>query len=309
MEPVISVENLSKKYQTKIAVDSVSFEVFKQEIFCIVGPNGAGKTTTLECLEGLIQPDHGKIKILDIDPLHEAKKLYLKIGIQLQSAALPPRLKVIEIVDFFSALYPKSKDKKYLLETFSLADKKDQYYVTLSGGEKQRLFIILALIHDPEIVFLDEISTGLDPQARTLIWEEIRKIREQGKTVVFSTHYMEEAEALSDRVMIIDEGKIVALDRVENLLKNENLYQSATITFYQDYDLNFLHQLKAGQKYSYSGQTLKITGKGETFLYDLILLLSANGIKIKSITAQTASLNDLFLLLTNKEFKNQDLLK
>ena len=217
--PVIQVSGVRKTYGSTVAVDEVSFEVNEGEIFGLIGPNGAGKTTTMECIEGLRTPDRGVISVLGLDPFRQVYKLQDRIGVQLQQAQLQKRIKVWEAVDLWASLYKKKPaDAERLLEQLGLAEKRNAWFMTLSGGQKQRLFIALALINDPEVVFLDELTTGLDPQARRAIWELVRGIRKQGKTVFLTTHLMEEAERLCDRVAIMDHGRIIALDSPEQLI-------------------------------------------------------------------------------------------
>ncbi len=207
MTNVIEVKNLRKVYGQTTAVDDISFTVQQGEIFGIVGPNGAGKTTTIESIVGLRKPDAGSISVLGMDPQTESQALGNRIGTQLQQAALPDRMKVWEALDLYASFYKQTVPWEPLLEQWGLADKRDTQFGNLSGGQKQRLFISLALLNDPEIVFLDELTTGLDPQARRATWDLVRAIREQGKTVVLITHYMDEIEALADRVAIIDHGR------------------------------------------------------------------------------------------------------
>src|ERR1700682_1231312 len=209
MRPVIQVSKVRKTYGSTVAVDEVSFDVFDGEIFGLIGPNGAGKTTTMECIEGLRTPDRGGISVLGLDPFNDVYKLQERIGVQLQQAQLQKRIKVWEAVDLWASLYQKKAiDGEHLLEQLGLSDKRNAWFMNLSGGQKQRLFIALALINDPEVVFLDELTTGLDPQARRAIWDLVRGIRQRGKTVLLTTHLMEEAERLCDRVAIIDQGRI-----------------------------------------------------------------------------------------------------
>src|ERR1700719_4150985 len=210
MPPVIQVSGVRKTYGSTVAVDEVSFEVNDGEIFGLIGPNGAGKTTTMECIEGLRRPDHGVISVLGLSPIHDVYKLQDRIGVQLQQAQLQKRIKVWEAVDLWASLYrKKAVDGERLLAQLGLTDKRDAWFMYLSGGQQQRLFIALALINDPEVVFLDELTTGLDPQSRRAIWELVRGIRDRGKTVFMTTHLMEEAERLCDRVAVIEHGKII----------------------------------------------------------------------------------------------------
>src|SRR5882724_4267027 len=219
MRPVIQVSGVRKTYGPTVAVDEVSFEVNDGEIFGLIGPNGAGKTTTMECIEGLRTPDRGSIAVLGLDPFRQVYKLQQRIGVQLQQAQLQKRIKVWEAVHLWAGLYrrqPAEGDR--LLEQLGLADKRHAWFMTLSGGQKQRLFIALALVNDPDVVFLDELTTGLDPQSRRTIWDLVRGIRARGKTVFLTTHLMEEAERLCDRVAIIDHGRIVDIDTPARLV-------------------------------------------------------------------------------------------
>src|SRR3984885_9128192 len=219
MLPVIQVSKVRKTYGSTVAVDEVSFEVNHGEIFGLIGPNGAGKTTTMECIEGLRTPDRGAISVLGLDPFRDVYKLQDRIGVQLQEAQLQKRIKVWEAVDLWASLYQrKTIDGERLLEQLGLAEKRDSWFMNLSGGQKQRLFIALALINDPEVVFLDELTTGLDPQARRAIWDLVRSIRERGKTVLLTTNLMEEAERLCDRVAIIENGRTIDVDSPEGLV-------------------------------------------------------------------------------------------
>src|SRR4051812_41972901 len=217
-QPVVQVSAVRKTYGRTVAVDDVSFDVHQGEIFGLIGPNGAGKTTTMECVEGLRVPDRGSISVLGLDPARQVYPLQERIGIQLQEAQLQKRIKVREAVGLWATLYRKPVDGDRLLEQLGLGEKRDAWFMTLSGGQKQRLFIALALINDPELVFLDELTTGLDPQARRTIWELVRGIRHRGKTVFLTTHLMEEAERLCDRVAIIDRGRIVDMDTPARLV-------------------------------------------------------------------------------------------
>src|SRR5580693_307196 len=218
--PVIQVSGIRKTYGATVAVSDVSFEVSEGEIFGLIGPNGAGKTTTMECVEGVRRPDRGAISILGLDPFRDVYELQNRIGVQLQQAQLQKRIRVWEAVDLWAALYQrKTSDGERLLEQLGLIEKRNAWFMTLSGGQKQRLFIALALINDPEVLFLDELTTGLDPQSRRAIWDLVRGIRDRGKTVFLTTHLMEEAERLCDRVAIIEYGKIIDIGSPEELVR------------------------------------------------------------------------------------------
>src|SRR2546426_3525043 len=229
-DPVVHVEGIRKTYGRTVAVDEASFEVYEGEIFGLIGPNGAGKTTTMECVEGLRTPDRGLISVLGLDPRRDVYALQERIGVQLQEAQLQKRIKVREAVDLWSSLYRKPVDGDRLIEQLGLGDKRNAWFMSLSGGQKQRLFIALALINDPELVFLDELTTGLDPQARRAIWDLVRGIRRRGKTVLLTTHLMEEAERLCDRVAIIDHGRIVDMDTPEGLIRRHCPERTVVLT-------------------------------------------------------------------------------
>ncbi len=209
---VIEVTNLVKRYGNQTAVDGVSFSVEQGEIFAILGPNGAGKTTTVESISGLRTPDSGTISVLGLDPRHDRDELRRVVGVQLQESELPDQIKVWEAIDLYASFYAEPRDGEQLLTDLGLADKRSSKFGKLSGGQKQRLSVALALIGNPKIAILDELTTGLDPQARRDTWQLIEDVRDSGVTVILVTHFMEEAERLADRIAVIDEGRLVALD-------------------------------------------------------------------------------------------------
>ncbi|OGY21629.1 MAG: ABC transporter ATP-binding protein [Candidatus Woykebacteria bacterium GWB1_45_5] len=219
---VIKVENLAKTYEDTVAVDNISFEVGEGEIFGLLGPNGAGKTTTLEIIETLRQPSSGKIEVDGLDIVHHSWEIKSRIGVQLQEAGFYPDLTLVELLKMFGGLYQVRVNPIAVLRRFSLEEKKKSFWQKLSGGQKQRFSIATTLIHDPKIIFLDEPTTGLDPQARVNLWDEIRKMHKEGRTIVLTTHYMQEAEELCDRVAVMDQGKIIKIgtphDLIEELL-------------------------------------------------------------------------------------------
>lgn len=232
MTTAISCEGVTKHYGELRAVDEVSFEVCEGEIFGMIGPNGAGKTTLMECIEGLRTRDSGTVEVLGMDPERQTREVRERTGVQLQSSALLQCTKVGEALDLFATFYEKSADWRPLLARLGLENKADSYVEKLSGGQRQRVFIALALINDPKLVFLDELTTGLDPQARLAIWDVIRDIRDGGTTVFLTTHFMDEAENLCDRVAIFDHGRIVALDTVPGLIAS--LDAESTLSFTVD---------------------------------------------------------------------------
>ncbi|MEZ5016587.1 MAG: ABC transporter ATP-binding protein [Flavipsychrobacter sp.] len=219
-EVIIKVEQLVKKYDDFVAVNGLSFDVYKGEIFGLLGPNGAGKTTTLEIIETLRKKTSGKVTVDGKDLDANANDIKKIIGVQLQAAGYYPNLNLVQIIELFAGLYNKEVDPLALLDTVDLREKAKNKYKQLSGGQKQRFSIATTLINEPKIIFLDEPTTGLDPQARRNLWELIKKVRERGATVVVTTHYMDEAEELCDRVAIVDAGKIIKLDTPDNLIDN-----------------------------------------------------------------------------------------
>jgi len=299
----IEVKDLHKFYGPVRAVDGISFTVEEGEIFGMVGPNGAGKTTTIECIEGLRRPDRGTIRVLGLDPQREGYELRRRIGIQLQEAALPPRLKVWEAIDLFSSFYPRRVDGGALLEQLGLADKRKASFEELSGGQKQRLFIALALINDPELVFLDELTTGLDPQARRAMWDLIRGIRERGKTIFLTTHYMEEAERLCDRVAIIDRGKIVALDTPENLIRSLGAEQRVVFTADGVWDDAPLRQVPGVTRVEHIGERIIVYGRGEGLVGGVVSALERIGVRFRDLRTEQPTLEDVFLALTGREMR------
>ncbi|OQA11656.1 MAG: putative ABC transporter ATP-binding protein YbhF [Bacteroidetes bacterium ADurb.Bin397] len=217
---VIKVENLTKKYQQLTAVNGISFEVYEGEVFGLLGPNGAGKTTTLEIMETLREQTSGKVLIHGLDTTTHSNEIKQLIGVQLQAANYYPSLTLLELVDLFAGLYNQQPNPEELLKMVALEEKAKAKYKELSGGQKQRFSIATTLINKPKVIFLDEPTTGLDPQARRNLWELIKNIRNEGTTVVITTHYMDEAENLCDRVAIMERGKIIALDSPDNLIDN-----------------------------------------------------------------------------------------
>ena len=217
-DPVIRVRELRKTYGSLVAVDGVSFDVRPGEVFGLLGPNGAGKTTTVEVLEGLRQPDSGEVTVLGIDAIRHADDLRARIGVSLQTAALYPKLTVAEVLDLFRAFYGHGRATSDLIELMDLAEKRATRTQGLSGGQRQRLSVALALVNDPELVFLDEPTTGMDPAARRALWDVVLGLKSEGRSVLLTTHYMEEAEVLCDRIAIMDHGHILESGTVEELV-------------------------------------------------------------------------------------------
>ena len=299
MRPVIQVLKVRKAYGQTVAVDEVSFEVDDGEIFGLIGPNGAGKTTTMECIEGLRRPDQGTISVLDLNPIRDVYKLQNRIGVQLQQAQLQKRIKVWEAVDLWASLYQrKGTDGEHLLAQLGLSDKRDAWFMNLSGGQKQRLFIALALINDPEVVFLDELTTGLDPQSRRAIWELVRGIRERGKTVFLTTHLMEEAERLCDRVAIIEHGRIIDIDRPESLINRHCPERTVVLATQNPVAGERFRAIPGVEAVVCSGSQFTIRGRGDDLVTEVIHCLSENQIRVTDFRTVLPNLEDVFIKLT-----------
>ena len=303
-QPVIHVSGIRKTYGTTVAVEGVSFDVGRGEIFGLIGPNGAGKTTTMECVEGLRIPDTGQIAVLGLDPFRDAVRLQRRIGVQLQEAQLQKRVTVREAVRLWAALYPAAVDGDRLLDQLGLTDKRDAWFMTLSGGQKQRLFIALALINDPEVVFLDELTTGLDPQARRAIWELVRGIRDRGKTVFLTTHLMEEAERLCDRVAIIEHGRIIDVDTPTGLVRRHCPERTVLVATDDARAEARFTELSEVEAVSRRQGRLALRGRGEGLVTAVIHCLSENGIRVTDFQTEIPTLEDVFLKLTGRSIRD-----
>ncbi|MBN1693405.1 MAG: ABC transporter ATP-binding protein [Dehalococcoidales bacterium] len=298
MTSIISVQNLRKTYGKIIAVADISFEVAQGEIFGFLGPNGAGKTTTVECLQALRDPDSGKISVIGLDPLRQAQELRRRIGSQLQESALPDRIKVWEALDLFASVTDKISDWHPLLEQWGLAEKRKSSFAALSGGQKQRLFIALSLVNNPEVVFLDEMTTGLDPAARRVAWDLIRAVRDRGTTVVLVTHFMDEAENLCDRVAIVDKGKIVASDSPQGLIAS--YATGVRVLFSTDKpDLAFLEKVSGVKNVTRRGDRVEVEGSGP-LLALVAAALVEHDIVPPDLRVEQPSLEDVFLKVTGR---------
>ncbi|MFB3883281.1 MAG: ATP-binding cassette domain-containing protein [Armatimonadota bacterium] len=298
--PVVEVAELRKSYGSVLAVDGISFRVKQGEIFGMVGPNGAGKTTTIECIEGLRQPDGGTIRVLGRDPRRDAAALRPVTGAQLQESALQDRIRVWEALDLFASFYPSAGRLDHLLDRLGLAEARNTSFAKLSGGQKQRLFVALALVNDPELVFLDELTTGLDPQARRGVWELIAEMRNRGKTVFLTTHFMEEAERLCDRVAILDHGRIVALDAPAELVRGLGAESSIVFTADPAFDPEGLRRLPAVTRVEVIGDRVIASGREETLVVEVVNALSAAGCRIRDLRTEQPTLEDVFLSLTGR---------
>jgi ABC-2 type transport system ATP-binding protein len=303
-QPVVRVSGIRKTYGGTVAVDEVSFDVQQGEIFGLIGPNGAGKTTTMECVEGLRKPDRGAISVLGLNPARDVYALQERIGVQLQQAQLQKRIKVREAVDFWAALYRKPVDGDRLIDQLGLSDKRNAWFMTLSGGQKQRLFIALALINDPELVFLDELTTGLDPQARRAIWELVRGIRQRGKTVFLTTHLMEEAERLCDRVGIIDHGRIVDIGTPAELVRRHCPERTVIVATDDPSAVERFRTIPRVESVTNHGTNLTIRGKGEDLVTQVIQCLAEHRVRVSDFRTEYPTLEDVFLRLTGHKIRD-----
>jgi len=295
---VIEVSSLRKSYGGSLAVDDVSLAVVEGEIFGLIGPNGAGKTTTMECVEGIRKPDSGAISVLGMDPRRDAHALQNRIGIQLQEAQLQKRIKVWEAIDLWSSLYSRNVDTDALVERLGLAEKRNAWFMTLSGGQKQRVFIALALIHDPEVIFLDELTTGLDPQARRAIWGLVTDLKNRGMTVFLTTHLMEEAERLCDRVAIIEHGRIIEIGSPASLVRKHCPQRAVVFSCDREGVSELLGRIPGAKSISSEGLAHTVSGVGDDFVTDIIRFVSQQQLRIKDFRTIVPTLEDVFLKLT-----------
>ena len=306
MNPIVKVERLSKTYGTTVAVDDVTFDVQEGEIFGMIGPNGAGKTTTIECLEGLRKPDFGTISVLGVDPQRNTKFLQTRTGMQLQQSNLPERMKVWEALDLYSSFYPKAADWKALLQQLGLEEKRNTPFSKLSGGQKQRLFIALALLPDPQLIFLDELTTGLDPQARHVIWDLVQDLRSKGKTILLTTHFMEEAERLCDRVAILDHGRIVALDTPAAWIRSLGAEERVIFSIDGTMPSALEKALSAVGRLEIQGERVVVhgnAGRQIPLVSEIVSQLVGSGVHFRDLRTEQPNLEDVFLKLTGHEMR------
>jgi ABC-2 type transport system ATP-binding protein len=302
----IAVQELRKYYGDTKAVDGISFAVHQGEVFGMLGPNGAGKTTTVEIIEGLRVADSGQVSVLEMDVRKEAGKIKARIGVQLQTTALYPLLTVREVIDLFRSFYPGPvRDTAYVIDLVNLREKQNTRSQELSGGQQQRLSMALALVNRPDIIFLDEPTTGLDPQGRRKMWDVIQQVSGEGTTVFLTTHYMEEAQRLCDRVAIIDQGKIIALDAPDELI-NTHFEESAI-----EFELNGGTLTQASLDQLAGVTTVRQDGKAITLysqavpqtLSDLTDLGKAHDLTLDDLHVRRATLEDVFLKLTGRRIR------
>jgi ABC-2 type transport system ATP-binding protein len=303
-QPAIHVAALRKTYGRTVAVDDVSFDVHPGEIFGLIGPNGAGKTTTMECVEGLRRPDRGSITVLGLDPARATSALQERIGVQHQEAQLQKRIKVREAVALWASLYRRPADGERLIEQLGLGDKRHAWFMTLSGGQKQRLFIALALINDPELVFLDELTTGLDPQARRAIWDLVWGIRQRGKTVFLTTHLMEEAERLCDRVAIIDHGRLVDVGTPGELVRRHCPERTVVVETDDPTAADRFRSIPQVESVDQHGSRATIRGRSDDLVTEVIHCLAEHRMRVIDFRTEMPTLEDVFLKLTGHAIRD-----
>ena len=299
---IIIVDHLRKTYGSTIAVDDVSFSIAEGEIFGIIGPNGAGKTTTVECISGLRIPDSGSVSVYDLDPRKDHDQLRKCVGVQLQESSLPPRIKVREALELFASFYQDPVDSRELLQSLGINEKRDAQFKKLSGGQKQRLSIALALIGNPKIAILDELTTGLDPEARRETWGLIEHVRDRGVTVVLVTHYMDEAERLCDRVALINHGKLIALDTPAALAANEGGGVHMQFVPSGPVDDKVLNALPGITSVEHKGSRVIVAGSGDLTTRVLYALLKM-GVNASDVQVKSGNLEDAFVKLTKTDDK------
>ena len=301
-EQVIAVEHLRKTYGSIAAVDDISFEVREGEIFGLLGPNGAGKTTAVECLQGLRKRDGGDVRVLDLDPRSQVTELRRSIGSQLQQSALPDRMRVWEALDLFAVFATRQVDWRALMAAWSLDSLAGRAYGNLSGGQRQRLLIALALVNEPRVVFLDEMTTGLDPAARRTTWDLIREVRDRGCTIVLVTHFMEEAERLCDRVAIVEAGRIVATGSPQALTAAEpagvRVQFSTSVA-----DLTFIEKVARVADVRRDGDQVEVDGNGPVLALVAAALVE-RGIVPDDLRVERPTLEDVFLRLTGHSMRD-----
>ncbi|GIH98418.1 ABC transporter ATP-binding protein [Planobispora takensis] len=298
---VIEVTDLRKSYADLNVLDGVSFSVEEGEIFGILGPNGTGKTTTVECVEGLRRPDGGSIRVLGLDPVKDARKVRELIGVQLQQTRLPEAIKVWEALDLYASFYDNPRDWRELLEEWGLADKRDARFGKLSGGQQQRLFIALALVGNPKVAFLDELTTGLDPQARRTTWELVKRVRASGVTVVLVSHFMDEVEELCDRVAVFNRGRVVAVDTPAGLVGGEHRMRF-TLMAGDTGGMDGLEDLPEVVEVAREGNRVVVTGRGD-FATAVTAHLARHHVLVGDLRIDKRTLDDAFAALTGRSFE------
>jgi ABC-2 type transport system ATP-binding protein len=301
----ISVQGLKKSYGEVHAVKGIDFEIQTGEVFGLLGPNGAGKTTTVEILEGLRARTSGEVAVLGFDPDKQRQKLKDRIGVCLQATNLPEKIRVHEAMEVFAAFYSRHADLNQLMKRLQIEEKKNAFYGTLSGGQKQRLALALALVNDPALIFLDEPTTGLDPQVRAEIHLLLEELKREHRTILLTTHYIEEAERLCDRVAIVDEGRIIALDTPAQLQQQSRSASSIVVTCSTAFPAERPTWTEATDSApDVSGHTLTVHSRRPAkTLVDLVKWIDQQGLELTDVRLKQPSLEDVFIELTGKSLR------
>ncbi|GGV42739.1 multidrug ABC transporter ATP-binding protein [Actinomadura cremea] len=302
----LEVRNLHKRYGEHVAVDDVSFTVDEGEIFGIIGPNGAGKTTTVESIAGLRTPDSGSISVLGLDPVKDRAEVRERLGVQLQESSFPDALKVAEALELYGSFYRNPADWRELMELLGLAEKRNTQYKALSGGQKQRLSIALALVGNPKVAILDELTTGLDPQARRDTWSLIERVRDTGVTILLVTHFMDEAERLSDRIAVIDGGRVAAVDTPAGLIAQSSAVQQVRFRVSQPLDESVLTELPDVTSVEITGGRWLVTGRGQ-LLSSVAGALARAQVVAEDLRVDQRNLDDAFVAFTGRAPESPDL--
>ena len=295
----LEVRNLRKRYGQHVAVDDVSFTVDEGEIFGIIGPNGAGKTTTVESIAGLRTPDSGSISVLGLDPIKDRAEVRERLGVQLQESSFPDAIKIAEALELYSSFYRDPADWRELMELLGLTDKRNTQYKTLSGGQKQRLSIALALVGNPKVAILDELTTGLDPQARRDTWSLIERVRDTGVTILLVTHFMDEAERLSDRIAIIDGGRVAAVDTPAGLIAQASAVQQVRFRVRQPLDKSIMTGLPDVSNVEITEGRWLVTGSGQ-LLSSVAGALARAEVVAEDLRIDQSNLDDAFVAFTGR---------
>jgi ABC-2 type transport system ATP-binding protein len=302
---VLQVENLVKRYADVEAVRGVSFAVKEGEVFGLLGPNGAGKTTTIEVLEGLRTLDSGKVSVCGLDPQRNSEQLKNEIGAALQSTSLPDKLRTFEALRLFASFYSRRRNPEELLRRFGLEDKRDSFYSKLSGGQKQRLALAMALVNDPRVLFLDEPTAGLDPQVRREIYDIIEELKREKKTIVMTTHYIEEAERLCDRVAIVDHGKVIAMGTPRELKERSGDKTRIEVRLAkQESELALRGLDGVSDCHNFNGGYVLHCQRPPQAIVALVKHLEAQGNELVSLEIATPSLEDVFIELTGRRLRD-----
>ena len=306
--PAIQVKNLTKSYGSVDAVRGIDLDVQRGEVFGLLGPNGAGKTTTVEILEGLRPRSGGEVSVLGLDPARQANAIKDRIGVCLQATNLPDKMKVREALELFSAFYSRSSDRTRILERLQLIDKEEAFYKTLSGGQKQRVALALALLNDPDLLFLDEPTTGLDPQVRHEIHGVIQELKENRRTILITTHYIEEAERLCDRVAIIDAGKIIESGSPREIQSRVLGHTVVEVATDRAMSAELLPEALRSEKHQLTNEGRSLSMQSErpaALIVELVKWIDASGLRLVDIHMKRPTLEDVFIELTGKNLREK----